>query len=51
VQKIVTNLWFDAEAEDAAKYYTSIFKNSKIVDTLTTERQDLGYGHGRDLRA
>jgi predicted 3-demethylubiquinone-9 3-methyltransferase (glyoxalase superfamily) len=34
VQKIVTNLWFDAEAEDAAKYYTSIFKNSKIVDTL-----------------
>jgi predicted 3-demethylubiquinone-9 3-methyltransferase (glyoxalase superfamily) len=30
VQKIVTNLWFDTEAEEAAKFYTSIFKNSKI---------------------
>ena len=24
-------LWFDSEAEDAAKYYTGIFKNSKIT--------------------
>ena len=31
MQKIVTNLWFDTEAEDAAKYYTSIFKNSRIT--------------------
>lgn len=23
-------LWFDSQAEDAAKFYTSIFKNSKI---------------------
>jgi len=30
MQKIVTNLWFDTEAEDAAKFYTSIFKNSQI---------------------
>ncbi len=30
MQKISTNLWFDNQAEDAAKYYTSIFKNSKI---------------------
>jgi predicted 3-demethylubiquinone-9 3-methyltransferase (glyoxalase superfamily) len=30
-QKIVTNLWFDTEAEEAAKYYCSIFPNSKIV--------------------
>jgi len=30
VQKIVTNLWFDTEAEDAAKFYCSIFKDSKI---------------------
>jgi predicted 3-demethylubiquinone-9 3-methyltransferase (glyoxalase superfamily) len=29
-QKIVTNLWFDTEAEEAAYFYTSIFKNSKI---------------------
>ncbi|MDF2454986.1 MAG: 3-demethylubiquinone-9 3-methyltransferase [Cytophagaceae bacterium] len=30
VQKITSNLWFDSEAEEAAKYYTSIFKNSSI---------------------
>jgi len=28
--KITPCLWFDSEAEDAAKFYTSIFKNSKI---------------------
>ena len=31
MQKIVTNLWFDTEAEEAAKFYTSIFPNSRIV--------------------
>ena len=30
-QKIISNLWFDSQAEDAAKYYTSIFKNSRIL--------------------
>src|SRR5262245_47009835 len=30
-QKIVTNLWFDTEAEQAAEFYCSIFPNSKIV--------------------
>ena len=30
-QKIVPNLWFDTEAEEAAKYYTSIFEDSRIV--------------------
>jgi predicted 3-demethylubiquinone-9 3-methyltransferase (glyoxalase superfamily) len=30
-QKIVPNLWFDTEAEEAAKYYTSIFDNSSIT--------------------
>ncbi|WP_257666146.1 VOC family protein [Parapedobacter tibetensis] len=29
-QKITTNLWFDSEAEAAAKFYTSVFKDSKI---------------------
>jgi len=28
--QLTTMLWFDNEAEDAAKYYTSIFKNSSI---------------------
>lgn len=30
-QKITPFLWFDHEAEEAAKYYVSIFKNSKIL--------------------
>ena len=32
MQKIVPNLWFDTEAEDAANFYTSIFKDSEIVN-------------------
>jgi predicted 3-demethylubiquinone-9 3-methyltransferase (glyoxalase superfamily) len=31
MQRIVTNLWFDTEAEEAAEFYTSVFKNSRIV--------------------
>ena len=30
MQKITTFLWFDTQAEEAAKFYTSIFKDSKI---------------------
>ncbi|MGZ3547417.1 MAG: VOC family protein [Vulcanimicrobiaceae bacterium] len=30
MQKITPFLWFDNQAEQAANYYTSIFKNSKI---------------------
>ena len=30
MQKITPCLWFDNQAEDAANFYTSIFKNSKI---------------------
>lgn len=30
MQKLTPNLWFDKQAEEAANYYTSIFKNSKI---------------------
>ena len=33
-QKIVPNLWFDTEAEEAAEYYCSIFKNSRVVNKL-----------------
>ena len=29
-QKITPNLWFDRQAEEAAKFYVSIFKNSKV---------------------
>jgi predicted 3-demethylubiquinone-9 3-methyltransferase (glyoxalase superfamily) len=31
MQKITPDLWFDNNAEEAAKFYTSIFKNSKII--------------------
>ena len=30
--KITPNLWFDTEAEEAAEFYTSVFKNSRIVN-------------------
>ena len=30
MQKITPCLWFDSNAEEAARFYTSIFKNSKI---------------------
>ena len=29
-QKITPCLWFDTEAEDTARFYCSVFKNSKI---------------------
>jgi predicted 3-demethylubiquinone-9 3-methyltransferase (glyoxalase superfamily) len=31
-QKITPCLWFDTEGEDAARFYTSIFPNSRVVD-------------------
>ena len=30
--KIVPNLWFDTEAEDAAGFYVSVFKNARILN-------------------
>ena len=45
-QKIVPCLWFDSQAEEAAKYYTGIFKNSKI--TAVSHYTDVGREiHGR----
>src|SRR5215469_4924091 len=34
MQKITPFLWFDHDAEEAAKFYTSIFKNSRIIDIV-----------------
>ena len=31
IQKITPCLWFDDQAEEAVEFYTSIFRNSKIV--------------------
>jgi predicted 3-demethylubiquinone-9 3-methyltransferase (glyoxalase superfamily) len=32
--RIVPNLWFDTQAQEAAEYYISVFKNSRIVNVL-----------------
>jgi predicted 3-demethylubiquinone-9 3-methyltransferase (glyoxalase superfamily) len=39
MQKITPFLWFDTKAAEAAAFYTSIFKNSKITKTsrMSTE--------------
>jgi len=34
IQKITTFLWFDDNAEEAVNFYTSLFKNSKILQTV-----------------
>jgi len=34
MQKITPFLWFDGKAEEAMKFYVSIFKNSKVVSTM-----------------
>jgi predicted 3-demethylubiquinone-9 3-methyltransferase (glyoxalase superfamily) len=31
-RKIVPNLWFDTEAEEAANFYTAVFDNSRILN-------------------
>ena len=42
MQKITPFLWFDGKAEEAVKFYTSIFKDSKI--TKVTRYGDAGPG-------
>lgn len=34
VPKITPFLWFDNRAEEAARFYTSIFRNSSIIETM-----------------
>ena len=33
IQKIVPNLWFDGNAQEAVDYYVSVFPNSKVLNT------------------
>ncbi len=42
VQKLTTFLWFDKEAGDAAKFYASVFKGSRIVDSRKLENTPSG---------
>jgi predicted 3-demethylubiquinone-9 3-methyltransferase (glyoxalase superfamily) len=46
MQKITTFLWFDDRAEEAANFYVSIFRNSRIgkISRYTGEGQEV---HGR----
>jgi predicted 3-demethylubiquinone-9 3-methyltransferase (glyoxalase superfamily) len=34
MQRITPFLWFDGQAEEAARFYVSVFKNSKIEDVV-----------------
>ena len=45
-QNITPCLWFDTEAEEAAKFYISVFQNSRITDISRygNEGQDI---HGK----
>ncbi|HET7228187.1 MAG TPA: VOC family protein [Chthoniobacterales bacterium] len=47
-QKITSCLWFDDKAEEAAEFYTSIFKNSKIGRT-TRYDEEASQAGGRPL--
>ncbi|MFP5347225.1 MAG: VOC family protein [Actinomycetes bacterium] len=48
--QITPCLWFDTEAEDAAKFYTSIFKNSRIID-VTRYGKDMPQPEGSVMTA
>lgn len=43
MQPITPCLWFDSEAEEAAKFYVSVFKNSKI--TKVQRYSEVGQEH------
>jgi predicted 3-demethylubiquinone-9 3-methyltransferase (glyoxalase superfamily) len=47
MEKIVTCLWFDGNAEEAARFYTSVFKGAKLgsITRYGNEGQDV---HGRE---
>ncbi len=66
MQKITPFLWFDANAEEAMNFYTSIFKNSRIGEirrygdagpgpkgsVMTVQISDRGSGiHGAERRS
>jgi predicted 3-demethylubiquinone-9 3-methyltransferase (glyoxalase superfamily) len=44
MQKITPCLWFDTQGEDAANFYVSVFKNSKILEVSR-------YGEGAPMPA
>jgi predicted 3-demethylubiquinone-9 3-methyltransferase (glyoxalase superfamily) len=47
MQKIIPCLWFDDKAEEAAKFYASIFKNSKIGNVSHYGKEGYEF-HGKE---
>lgn len=41
-QKIVTCLWFDANAEEAIEFYLSVFKGGRLIDSVRNGEQGPG---------
>lgn len=44
MQKITPFFWYDSQAEEAANFYTSIFKNSRVDDVFRQEGKALTVG-------
>jgi len=42
IQKITPHLWFDKEAREAAAFYTSIFKDSRVKNVSTLSNTPSG---------
>lgn len=42
MQKISTCLWFDDQAEEAVQHYTSIFKNSRVLNPALYNEESRG---------
>jgi predicted 3-demethylubiquinone-9 3-methyltransferase (glyoxalase superfamily) len=42
MEKITPHLWFDKEAREAAKFYTTIFKDGRIANTVTIHNTPSG---------
>ncbi len=46
-QKITPSLWFDSQAEEAAKFYVSVFRDSRILGTTCYGKEGREI-HGRE---
>ena len=40
MQRITPFLWFDSQADEAARYYAAIFKSSKILSISDAEKRN-----------
>ena len=45
-QKIAPCLWFDNQAEEAAAFYVSVFRNSKILSVARARKPARRYTSG-----